>query len=269
MRFLLVIALSLFWLAPHSARAMRVCEDIVVGTQNAPPNGGVPIYQRECRSLAGAIAFDPQTRRYSAAWNQPDAESAAAAARNGCGPQYGVFSFYEQFAYIAMSDDGQSVGMSSRGMSEAIIDCQAPHSQACHAVIGASSTGPAASWVFGALAYDPATGAVGKAVNRSRRSDAIRDATAKCGSDECRVYAYRYGYGALAVGDGGRVFGGSAESKGLFKSAAREAKAACKNAGETNCRIVAEGDAMDVAAFISELPGMPPRSNEQSAPSRR
>ncbi|GAB3382738.1 hypothetical protein GCM10027432_11790 [Lysobacter fragariae] len=232
---------------PQAASATQFCQNVYVGT--APSVGGLPpqpMYQQQCSWVAGAIAFDPKARTFYAMWNDPDPNHALNSAMAGCGPQCAGFSFWEDHAYVAISDDDSVSGISVNGTAEAMLDCLNRGGHGCDAVILASSTGSAEYWKFGALAYDVASGTVGRSVSRFRRGEAEKEALAACGVATCRAFAFQGNHGAIAVSSDGQLFAADAPGEGLISSASRNAKKACKQAtGEKNCKVVATGDALD------------------------
>lgn len=246
--------LFLAWALPQAAFATQFCQNTLVGM--APGGNGVaptPIFQQQCSWVAGAIAFDPKTRAYASAWNNPNADQALSAAIGSCGAHCAGLSFYEDFAYVAISDDDSTYATSVRSANEAVAACIAQGGRGCEAVIGASSTAEAIYWKFGAVAYDVASGAVGRTANRYRRRDAMADALQACGKETCWSYAFQSGYGAIARSSDGRLFGAWSASNGRFSNAEKAAKKDCKKAtGDKDCAIVVSGAAIDFEASIRE-----------------
>ena len=142
--------------AARQANASKWCEDVQVGTRYV---GGalVPVFDRQCRWVAGAVGFDPATRVFTSAWNHPDAAEAYGLVQSGC-LSCVVASFYEDAAFIAMSDE-DVWGISNEGPTRALLECQANGGRNCEVVIAASSTAKAVYWTFNALAFDADTDA--------------------------------------------------------------------------------------------------------------
>lgn len=246
-----LLCCALFCLLPQFASAARFCQDVVVGM--APGGRGapaVPVFDRQCVRVVGAIAFDPRSRAFEAVWNSPDDAQALGSVRAHCGSQC-VARAFEDLFYVAISEDDRAFGTSERNPEDAVRACQANGGVDCEAVLGASSTAPPEVWEFGALAYDPATGAVGRSANRARRRDAIAEARQACGSDGCSVFGFQNGWGAIARSGDGQLFPVWSDSDGRFSNAGRKAASACRKAtGDRNCKIVATGAARDVAASV-------------------
>ncbi len=226
--------------------AWQSCQNVVVGM--APAGNGVasmPVYQQQCAWLAGAVAFDPTARAYSSAWNYQNPEEALTYVLAQCGQQCVGQSFFEDFAYVAISEDDQAWGVSMVSAGDAVRQCQASGNPACVVVIGASSSAAAVYWFYGAVAHDADSGASGSSWNQYRRIDAEVAAKKSCGSESCWAYAFQGGNGAIAKSKDGRLFGAWSESaRGLIWSASKEARKSCKQAtGEKDCEIVIKGPA--------------------------
>jgi hypothetical protein len=228
----------------NEAKARQVCENVVIGM--APGGGGgTPIFEQRCQWLAGAVAFNPSTREFSSAWNYSNAEEALAYVMGQCGSQCVGQSFYEDFAYIAISDDDSAWGVSMVSAADAIARCQVSGGVKCDAVIGASSSASALYWPYGALAYDVESGASASIRNQLRRSDAKRVVQERCARPGCWTYVFQTGHGAIARSKDGQLFGAWNDSaRGLLGNANREARKACKAAtGDKHCEVVVEGPA--------------------------
>jgi hypothetical protein len=239
------VAIALLVCMPFRAHAAQLCEDVLVGMQ--PASNGIaetPIYQQQCRWVAGAVAFNTYTRAFSSAWNYENADDAFAEVRRSCGMDCAAFSFFEDLAWVAISEDDKHYGTSTVSAKEAMRECGS-YGHPCELVIGASSTAEAVYWTFGAVAYDVATGHSGKSWALRRRRDAATAAVESCAADGCWAYAFQGGYGAIAKSKSGQLFGAWDESgRGLLSSASKEAKKACKKAtSEKDCEIVVKGSA--------------------------
>lgn len=176
------------------AHAWQSCKNVVVGM--APGGNGVastPIYEQRCVWLAGAVAVDPATRAYSSAWNYQNPDEALAYVVAQCGRQCVGQSFFEDFAYVAISEDDRAWGISMVSAGDAVRQCQASGNPGCVAVIGASSSAAAVYWFYGAVAYDADTGASGSSWNQLRRLDAEVAAKKGCGSENCWAYVFQGG----------------------------------------------------------------------------
>jgi hypothetical protein len=232
--------------ATLQAHASQLCENVIIGMQ--PASNGVaetPIFQEQCRWVAGAVVVDLRTRLFSSAWNYENPQQALDSAVGACGSQCVGLSFYEDFAYIAIAENDSIYATSTRSADEAISQCSSAGGLGCEAVIAASSTAAAVYWVYGALAYDVTTGKSGTSSGHARRTDAAAAAKAACGIETCWAYVFQTGYGAIAKSKDGQLFGAWSESsRGLINSAGKEAKKACKKAtGDKDCEIVVKGGA--------------------------
>ena len=228
------------------AHAWQSCENVVVGmTPGGNGVAGAPIYQQQCVWLAGAVAIDPATRAFSSAWNYQNPDEALAYVIAQCGRQCVGQSFFEDFAYVAISEDDRAWGVSMVSAGDAVRQCQASGNPGCVAVLGASSSAAAVYWFYGAVAYDADTGASGSSWNQRRRSDAEAAAKQSCGSENCWAYVFQGGNGAIAKSKDGRLFGAWSESaRGLIWSVSKEAKKSCKKAtGDKDCEVVIKGPA--------------------------
>jgi hypothetical protein len=148
------VAIALLVCMPFRAHAAQLCEDVLVGMQ--PASNGIaetPIYQQQCRWVAGAVAFNTYTRAFSSAWNYENADDAFAEVRRSCGMDCAAFSFFEDLAWVAISEDDKHYGTSTVSAKEAMRECGS-YGHPCELVIGASSTAEAVYWTFGAVAYD-------------------------------------------------------------------------------------------------------------------
>ncbi len=231
--------------APTAASASQICVDQLVGmtpsNNNAP---ATPIFQKQCAWKAGAIAFDTASRDYWSNWNHDNADTARADVSGRCGPGCVSYAFFEDYAYIAISEDDRHWGVSTVSGERAIQECLAAGGRDCEWVMTASSTGDTRYYVFGAVAYDLATGAKGESWNYRRRRDAEAAALKSCGAPGCWAFPFQGGYGAIAKSSDGQLFGAWSDRKGLLASAEREAKKACKKAtGQKDCEVVADGRA--------------------------
>ena len=246
-RFGSICALAMLaMMAALQAHASQLCENVVIGMQ--PAGNGVaetPIYQEQCRWVAGAVVVDLRTRLFSSSWNYENPQQALDSAVGTCGAQCVGLSFYEDFAYIAIAEDDRTYATSTSSANDAISQCGSAGGSGCEAVIAASSTAAAVYWPYGALAYDVATGKSGISSGHARRADAAATAKTACGSETCWAYVFQTGYGAIAKSKDGQLFGAWSESpRGLIGSASKEAKKACKKAtGDKDCEIVVKGGA--------------------------
>jgi Domain of unknown function (DUF4189) len=219
--------------------ASNVCEDVVVGGDHE----NNPIFQTQCRWLAGAVAFDPRNRTFSSAWNYDDADQAYNYVRKSCGSHCVAMSFYEDYAWVAISEDDNFYGTSVISSNDAMAACQSAGGRQCEVVIGGSSTAAAVYWYFNGIAYDVVTGKSSVVTGKARRYEAIAQALAACGAPGCWAYEFQGGYAAIAKSKDGKLFGAwSRDAPSLLYSASKEAKKACKKAtGDKDCKIVVKG----------------------------
>ncbi|WP_175485680.1 DUF4189 domain-containing protein [Pseudoxanthomonas sp. GM95] len=224
------------------AEATEFCDNVMVG-QTGGGNGTAPtpIFQRQCSSVAGAVAFDVSTRGFSSAWSDPDPGHALRAAVSQCGGHCIAQSFWSDYFYVAIADNDRAWGFSERSDKEAVQQCQNNGGQGCVVVLVGSSTGPASYFGFSALAYDASTGAQGKAVELARERDAKAAAIQQCGTPACWAYAFQgSGSAAIARSKDGQLVAAWVASEGLLSNPSRKAKSACKKqTGDGDCEVVA------------------------------
>ncbi len=244
---------SLALLSTPRAAATQLCQDVLIAVH--PAGNGVaatPIYQRQCRWVAGAVAFDLHTRAFSSTWNYEDPDQALAEAVGRCGTQCVGQSFFTDFIWVAMADDDRAYGLSMNNPDEALRQCTNAGGLDCAVVLGGSSTAAASYWSFSALSYDAASGASGRSIERARRRDAIAEATAQCGASGCWTYAYQGGYAAIARSSDGRLFAEWSGRDGLLANASRKARNACRKAtGDKSCEVVVSSDVKSAVAEAS------------------
>jgi hypothetical protein len=252
--FLSAIAAAL--VVTPAVQASQICENVVVGqtppqiigyqgpNNNQPVYGSPqPIYQQQCVWKYGAVAIDPATRGFSSAWNYDDIDSARNYVINQCGQHCAWVSFPEDFAFIALSDNDRTWGISVISSADAERQCQAAGGIDCATVIAASSTASARYWSFGAVAYDVTTGLSSAAWSHVRRSEALAAAVKSCGQPGCWGYAFQTGFGGIAMADDGALYG--AWSARGEESAGRVAVKSCeKEKGKKACSIVTAGSAL-------------------------
>ncbi|QIG55074.1 DUF4189 domain-containing protein [Altererythrobacter sp. BO-6] len=233
-----LMAATIGLVAPEEAKASYVCDNVQVGQM---PNGG-RVMQNQCYWVYGAAAIDPVTRNTSASWNQPTPEAAANDVLSRCGSQCVYISFGEDFAWIALSDDNQSYGISTSGPRDAELRCEAMRGSRCYTVVAASSTANGKVWSFGSIAYDPDTGKRGAAWSASRWSDAQQIALSQCGTANCWAYTYQSGFGGMAKAKAGELFGNWSDKS--QSDAGKKALKECeKKHGKKNCSVVHTGSA--------------------------
>jgi hypothetical protein len=259
-RFLVFICLLIASGLPVKSFAYESCEDVIIGmTQAGPGVGSNPIYQKNCQWLAGAVAINLETRVFTSAWNYPSSEDAGKYVTSQCGNKCVAVWFYENWAYIAISADDRHYGISVKNSNDAVAECQSAGGSDCDAVIGASSGNPAVYWLYGAIAYDVATGNTGSGWNYRRRFEAENAGKASCGTEKCWVYTFQTGYGAIAKSTDGQLFGdwSSSSEKQAIKSAEKRCK---KIANDKNCKSVISGSAENSSALKTielKLPSPP------------
>jgi Domain of unknown function (DUF4189) len=266
-RFLAIVAFAVATFAlPSPAQASRICNQVqvgetppqVIGLENnntskpiyGPPQ---PIYEEQCVWKYGAVAVDPSTRTFSAAWNYDDIDAAKNYVIDQCGSHCAWTSFGEDFAYIAMSDDDRISGYSTTSSAEAERQCAMSGGVDCATVVAASSTANTLYWYFGAVAFDAATGATGASWSYARKGEAHKAALQSCAVAGCWAYAFQTGNGGMALADDGTLFGGwSARSE---ESAGKVALKDCEKAkGKKSCSIVYTGNALSAPKFKPKVP---------------
>jgi hypothetical protein len=267
LRFLAIIAFAVAIFAlPTSANASRICNNVqigetppqVIGLENnnsskpiyGPPQ---PIFEEQCVWKYGAVAVDLSTRKFSAAWNYDDIDTAKNYVIGECGSHCAWTSFGEDFAYIAVSDDDRFSGYSTSSSTEAERQCAMAGGLDCATVVAASSTANTLYWHFGAIAYDASTGASAGSWGYARKSDAHKAALQSCAVAGCWAYAFQTGHGGMALADDGTLFGGwSARSE---EGAGKVALKDCEKAkGKKSCSIVYTGNALTAPKFKPKVP---------------
>lgn len=239
----LLVVFGLFMTRP--ANASKWCEDVQVGIRYVG-NVVVPVFDQQCRWVAGAVGFDPATRALTSAWNRSDAGEAYGLVQSGC-PSCVVASFYEDALFIAMSDE-DVWGISKDGPKRAVLECAANGGRNCEVVIAASSTAQAVYWTFNALAFDADTRAKASVSQFVRRREALDAARQSCGQPGCWTFVFQQPYGAIAKADDGQLFGAASDSR---RSASKNVMSACKKAGGKGCAVVHEGSV--VTGIASQL----------------
>jgi Domain of unknown function (DUF4189) len=247
---ILFAIIGLFAAAPD-AQASQICENVVTGQTPAPIIGSdtnnnpiygspQPIYEQQCTWKYGAIAIDPKTRMYVAAWNYDDTQAAQDKVVGDCGSQCVWINFKDDFAYIALSDDDTISGVSVKNSADAEMQCTLAGGVKCSTILNASSTSDATYWKFGAVAYDVTTGQSAAAWGHNRKSQAEQEALKSCGLAGCWAYTFQTGYGAIAMADDGILYGSwSARDE---ESAGKVAEKSCeKDKGKKSCSVVATG----------------------------
>lgn len=242
---LLVVATGLGW-AGH-AKAWESCQDVVIGMQ-----GNQPIFQRQCVWLAGAVALDPVTRAMGAVWNYSDAGEAKAVAQQQCGARCLVVSFYDDYFFMAASDE-DVIGYGSTAAA-ALNQCKAvsPPLSLCNVVVSAGSGGAPVYRYFNALAYNSTQQRAYTTVASKRRGEARNEVLQKCGGEpDCFVFVHQQYYAAMAMGDDGRLY--AAEDDTARRARAAASKYCKQEQGKkAKCEVVAESDKTE-----RELPEMP------------
>lgn len=267
LRLLAIIAFAITIFAlPSPAHASRICNNVQIGetppqvigfenNNNSKPIYGPPqaIYEEQCVWKYGAVAVDPSTRTFSAAWNYDDIDAAKNYVIDQCGSHCAWTSFGEDFAYIAMSDDDRISGYSTSSSAEAERQCAMAGGVDCATVVAASSTANTLYWYFGAVAYDAATGESAASWGYARRSEAHKAALQSCAVAGCWAYAFQTGNGGMALADDGTIFGGwSARSE---ESAGKVALKDCEKAkGKKSCSVVYTGNALTAPKFKPKVP---------------
>jgi len=92
---------------------------------------------------------------------------------------------------------------------------------------------------WGAIAYSPSSGRVGRAWNHYFEKKAERDALSTCGRDDCEAVTFSDSCRGVAIGDDPVLNGwydGGGETE---EDAEASARAACVSGGLRNCRAVA------------------------------
>jgi len=90
---------------------------------------------------------------------------------------------------------------------------------------------------YGAIAYSPRTGHYGYADNARSRGGAERLALENCEGRDCKVQVWFYNScGALATGEGGRIFGWAHDTS--LREAKESAVEQCRSRGGRRCRVV-------------------------------
>ncbi|MFB9266608.1 DUF4189 domain-containing protein [Bradyrhizobium erythrophlei] len=92
---------------------------------------------------------------------------------------------------------------------------------------------------WGAIAYSPSSGRVGRSWNHYFEKQAERDALSTCGRDDCEAVTFFNSCRGVAVGDNPALNGwydGEGETEEDAEASARET---CVKSGQRNCRPVA------------------------------
>ncbi|HEX3067257.1 MAG TPA: DUF4189 domain-containing protein [Thermoanaerobaculia bacterium] len=90
---------------------------------------------------------------------------------------------------------------------------------------------------YGAIAYSTRTGNYGYADNAGTRAGAERRALENCERRDCKVEVwFRNSCGALATGEGGRIYGWAQNSS--LREAKESAVEHCRHEGGRRCRVV-------------------------------
>lgn len=261
-RFLAIVTLALAaFVLPTEARASRICNDVqtgenppqIIGFENNDNNKPIygppqPIFEQQCVWKYGAVAVDPTTRTFSAAWNYDDMDTAKSYVINQCGSHCAWTSFSEDFAYIALSDDDRISGYSTSNSADAERDCTMAGGIDCVTVVAASSTANSLYWYFGAIAYDTTTAESAASWGYARKGEAHKAALQSCGVAGCWAFAFQTGHGGIALADDGTLYGGwSARNE---ESAGKVALKDCEKAkGKKSCSVVYTGNALAAPKF--------------------
>jgi hypothetical protein len=196
-----------------------------------------------CHSYAGAVAVDPGTRELTSAWSYEDDTAALNYVKQKCGKECIAVSFFENWVWIAISEDDNFHGISFKGFQDAISICEKSGGLQCDSVVFGSSAQASQYMTFGALAYDVVTSEKASVSGYGRRSSAEKAVKQKCNTTDCQVFTFQSDYFALAKSADGKLLGeGSNESERKAKKAAEKK---CKQ--ETNskkCEIVVTGVAL-------------------------
>ena len=249
MRYAAMLLLVLLGLVAHvEAKAWQSCSDQVVGMVS----GNRPVMQQQCTWLAGAVAIDPQTRRFVSYWNYANEDEARQVASRACGAQCMAVSFYSDYLYIAAAEN-DAMGYAER-KDEAMAACQIrSEGQRCEIIISAGSGGSAVYWYFNALAYDTSTGQSFSKYGSLRRSEAQARVLDACGNaPSCVTWVFQGNNAAMVMAADGSLHVNGGDSKGQARRAARKV---CKDAtgDKKECKLVAEAE-----ATLESLPGIPP-----------
>jgi Domain of unknown function (DUF4189) len=260
-----LILLAAFFAFSEEAKASQICDNMLVGetppqiigfennNNNKPIYGPPqPIYEQQCAWKYGAVALDASKRTFSAAWNYDDINAAKNYVVEQCGSHCAWISFGEDFAFLALSEDDRHSGISTKNSTDAENQCRAAGGIECATVLAASSTGAAIYWSFGAIAYDPTTGASAAAWGYTRKSEAQKDAVKSCASAGCWAYAFQTGYGGIAMADDGSLYG--AWSARNEQAAGKVAVKNCeKEKGKKGCSVVYTGSAREAPTFKAKV----------------
>jgi hypothetical protein len=230
---LLLMAAALGW--SGSAKAWQSCQDVVVGMYA----NNQPVLQSQCEWLAGAVALDPASRAMGSVWNYSDADQAKAAAQRDCGPSCLVVSFYDDYFYLAASDD-DAIGYAATA-DEAVRQCVLARPGArCDVVVSAGSGGRAVYWPFNALGYNGKQQKAYATAGGARRRDARQAVLQLCGGEpDCFAYVHQLAHAAMALGADGELYASEGNSAGQARRAAKKYCAA-EQGGKAKCEIVAE-----------------------------
>jgi serine/threonine-protein kinase len=90
---------------------------------------------------------------------------------------------------------------------------------------------------YGAIAYSQRTGHYGYADNAGTRAGAERRALDNCEGRDCKIEVwFRNSCGALATGEGGRIYGWAQNAS--LREAKESAVEHCRHEGGRRCRVV-------------------------------
>ena len=198
----------------------------------------------------GGVSIDPVSRKYGAAWNYSDGESAKYASEKICVQKSNsnrCISHWASYYYtaVAISSDDKVTKFGSAdsydsAWKNAIAACQKAGGYECEVVLMTSSTSKPDEKRWGSLSYNIKTGKWGKSWNHYTRREAVAASEKSCGSPECASLGFQSTYAAMAMSPGKELIVGLSNKN--MKDAGKDAIKRCKKEFKVKtCEIVLEG----------------------------